>query len=392
METFAPSSVQLASDGDYCVWQAEGQPFEVYFRREAMVRLNNEVLEGYGALPKRGAEVGGLLLGQIERETRLIVIDDIRPVPCEHITGPSYVLSAADREHWTAVRQSGTHVVGCYRSDTRPGADHTVLQPQDIAFMQEFFAQESVAAFLVVRPLSVFEKVATFAFFEQGVAIGPLAKAEPFPFQGPAAAFRAPVTPAAPVKRRIPGFVWPVSALAASLICAVLLRDHQYEEPVPVSASASIGLKAEHVGDELHFTWDRGADPVRNATAGTIAVTDGEARKTGSLDASQVQSGSLKYSPDSGNVNFELQVKPPDGAPVQESVRTIAPHSIKKRSPAADVLRNAPVDVQVDVDSSGRIVDSPRAKAGGVRHFFARVGTKAVHLWPFRSDKHQQNP
>src|SRR5260370_40530496 len=105
METFAPSPVQLVSVGEYCVWRSNGEPFSVCFRREAMARLDEEVVEGYRSLPKRGAEVGGILLGRVDRQAKSIVVEDIEPIPCEHVTGPAYALSEADRRNWGTTRQ-----------------------------------------------------------------------------------------------------------------------------------------------------------------------------------------------------------------------------------------------------------------------------------------------
>mgnify|MGYP003380347882 CR=1 FL=1 len=45
-------------------------------------------MTGFGAVPRRGAEVGGILLGRWEMETDTIWVDDVVLAQCEHRRGP----------------------------------------------------------------------------------------------------------------------------------------------------------------------------------------------------------------------------------------------------------------------------------------------------------------
>src|SRR6266852_7563176 len=70
------------------------------------VHLNVEVCDGLGpratealkSLPRRGLEVGGLLLGWVEKSGELVeksgeltvVVQDFEPFEAEHARGPSY--------------------------------------------------------------------------------------------------------------------------------------------------------------------------------------------------------------------------------------------------------------------------------------------------------------
>ena len=47
----------------YYVWEVPGQPVIVHLRLDVVDRLAAEVMRGFGAVPKRGAEVGGVLIG-----------------------------------------------------------------------------------------------------------------------------------------------------------------------------------------------------------------------------------------------------------------------------------------------------------------------------------------
>src|SRR5580704_1770872 len=83
----------------YYVWEAEGKSFEVHVSLDVIESLGVEIMRGFGAVPKRGAEVGGLLLGSIERGAETIVrIEDFEPVPCGYTRGPSYLLAPGERE------------------------------------------------------------------------------------------------------------------------------------------------------------------------------------------------------------------------------------------------------------------------------------------------------
>ena len=86
-------------------------------------------MRGHGSVPKRGAEVGGILIGTIRPGKPMIVrIDDFEPVVCEYRLGPSYLLTdrdAADFEDcWQDWQQSASpsaYAVGYFRSHTRDG-------------------------------------------------------------------------------------------------------------------------------------------------------------------------------------------------------------------------------------------------------------------------------
>src|SRR5947209_8019848 len=79
--------------GSY-VWAPAGKNFNVHLALDVLERLQTEVLRGFGAVPKRGAEVGGLLLGQIENgEQTTIHIEDFEPVACGYKRGLSFLLA-----------------------------------------------------------------------------------------------------------------------------------------------------------------------------------------------------------------------------------------------------------------------------------------------------------
>src|ERR1700722_16917487 len=82
----------------YYVWEAAGKAFQVHIHLDVIDALLSEIMRGFGAVPKRGAEVGGVLLGSIDRgDVTVVRIEDFEAVPCGYTRGPSYLLSAEER-------------------------------------------------------------------------------------------------------------------------------------------------------------------------------------------------------------------------------------------------------------------------------------------------------
>src|SRR5215217_4124799 len=83
---------------EYYLWQPPDKPFTVELALDVIDRMNVEIMRGFGAVRRRGTEVGGLLLGRIEpsADHTFVSVDDFEPVPCEYAFGPSYILSPQD--------------------------------------------------------------------------------------------------------------------------------------------------------------------------------------------------------------------------------------------------------------------------------------------------------
>ncbi len=165
-------------------WSAQGQPIAVSINLNLIDRLSLEVIEGFKSLPKRGLEIGGLLLGRVDEAERepLVVIEDREVFHSEHLHGPSFHLSPHDREQWaalatrwTAEENAGFHAVGLFRSDTRPEYG---FDDEDSSLARELF-REGLGVFVLIRPSVVGASRATFGILRDGAltAIGE------FPFQ-----------------------------------------------------------------------------------------------------------------------------------------------------------------------------------------------------------------
>src|SRR5579883_1146549 len=108
-------------------WQVPGHAASVDLPLDFVDTLAAEILRGYGRVPKRGAEVGGLLVGSVEPGADgRVCLREFVPVPSEYKYGPSYVLSDNDKARFAALVSEtqanlapGLAIVGLYRSSTR---------------------------------------------------------------------------------------------------------------------------------------------------------------------------------------------------------------------------------------------------------------------------------
>ena len=148
-ESEAPSSSAFQ-------WDVPGRSATIFIDFDLVDRLGYEIMRGFGAVPKRGAEVGGILLGSAELGARMVVrIEDFVSVPCEHLRGPSYALSDKDLrgfdealERWKPAPDKRLYAVGYFRSNTR---DVLQLSPDDLALLESRFPADS-AVCLQVKP------------------------------------------------------------------------------------------------------------------------------------------------------------------------------------------------------------------------------------------------
>ncbi|HVX66225.1 MAG TPA: hypothetical protein VHA11_06475 [Bryobacteraceae bacterium] len=264
----------------YFEWRPAGGTISIYLSFAVMDQLEAGVMKGFWSVPKRGAEVGGVLFGRAEvSETETVVhIDDFEPVECEHRRGPSYVLSEPDKRRLERTLRKGRterQVIGFYRSHTRPGL---YLDQDDFTLIQNYFPGSS-QVFLLVRPHASKTSAGGFFFWEEGTirrqatylefpfsraeilkergqAAPPLEveqeapqpPVEPPPAHAPVmrgAVRRQPVRPAVP---RLPSIPWETYAATARAFLdkaarrAVLGFQHAGWRPWAVAAAILVGM------------------------------------------------------------------------------------------------------------------------------------------------------
>jgi len=112
----------------FYVWEVPGKWISIELSLDLVDRLQQDVIRGFGALPRRGAEVGGILLGAVSGGGRVVRVEDYQEVPIEYRRGPSYLLSEVDTKAFEAelaqLRNNGASAgrpIGYFRSHTRDG-------------------------------------------------------------------------------------------------------------------------------------------------------------------------------------------------------------------------------------------------------------------------------
>src|SRR5579884_1900460 len=104
--------------GSYLESDIPDAGLKIQLNQDLIGRMAAAVMEGFKMVPRRGLEVGGLLLGHTE--PGCVVIDEFEPIESEHQRGPSWLLSDKDRQQLAEAASGAndpakdTRVVGLY--------------------------------------------------------------------------------------------------------------------------------------------------------------------------------------------------------------------------------------------------------------------------------------
>jgi hypothetical protein len=126
-QLITPNEAIGVSSGETSVLRFGGNSPRLKVANLLIPKLFEDVTEGVRALPRGGAEIGGLLVGPKDQEGGVLA-DEIISIPIEYRFGPSFRLSSPDltkiEEAITVVHKDlSKTVVGFYRSRTRGGAE-----------------------------------------------------------------------------------------------------------------------------------------------------------------------------------------------------------------------------------------------------------------------------
>jgi len=347
-------------DPNYYVWQVPGKPVAVHVHLDVVDRLGAEVLRGFGAVPKRGAEVGGILLGSIEPgEVTIVRVEDFEGVPCTYSRGPSYLFSGEERvafeealARWPGDLFAAATPVGYFRSHTRDGMS---LSEEDLDILNHYFRDPAQVA-LLVKPFAT--KVSMAGFFARESGEFPAETPLEFPFRRREITGEAPpprrtmeegrqerrtkrrdaalsldldsrpdlpppvypegyypsseageFTPAQPVRR--PFFEFTPLALLLLLIglIAGFGAALKFAPLIPAGSAVNqygLNLSVTRTGENLTVRWNREANILRSAQRGVLEIEDGSYAKPVELDAAHLRDGSVIYQNRSGAVGFRL--------------------------------------------------------------------------------------
>lgn len=388
----------------FAVWSPPGHAIRIEYSSLVLDQIREVSVEGYHSVPHGGVETGGVLYGT--HEENLVRITAWRPIACEYAKGPSFVLSATDEAHLTQALRSygddpdlaGTEPVGWYRAHTR---SEVMLSDVDLVFYQHFFSQPWQIG-LIVRPASFGPTFAGFFFREPDGAIHaessyddfvlkplPVAQVamerEPLPAstdaarangapveaetmapptqaERPAGSSREPIWPAAGPERT--GASWRFYAVLALVFVAAAAVGYWLLRP----PDRHLWLAATDTGGQLRIAWDRAAWPVTHGSGGLIDIDDHGLRTQVKLSPADLNSGSIFYARQSGDVVVHLMVYLPGSTPASEMTRFLrpAPAAVPPPSPERQAEAGpppaAPASAQHEPVEKLPAVDRTKAK------------------------------
>ena len=331
------------------LWEDPQCAFRVEWVPQKLDDLRVSVVDALYAIPRGGIEIGAILLGTFDGQ--LLRVEDFAPIDCEHLTGPSFVLSAKDEAALAAqLTALDGQVVGWLHSHTR---SELVFSALDAVLHYQYFPKQWQVAMLL-RPAHL-QPVRANYFFQNAkgelIAGGseftldpvrsepavsmPLSAlpanviAPPRPDRQPK---RKPVDEPVPVPVSLPGptkvevppantnpspppplfesfvpqkrpFNYLLAAIAFLVVslggAAFFTRDLWMQH-----APEPLRLRASDVDGKLIIRWT----PVRSETSGELQITDGAKQTNASLDAAQLARGLFVYSRESPGETVRLKV------------------------------------------------------------------------------------
>jgi hypothetical protein len=340
-------------DSAFYTWSFPGAPVRIHLYLDVVARLQKELAKA-APFPIRGrVEVAGLLLGRGDlRRSQVVEIRQFIPVLAECRPESTVALSEEDRRKFQEQLAAGEsdsryHVVGYYRTQ---GSEGLCLEEDDLALIHSHF-RDPASVFLMIRPGADGAANAGFFFWDGGHLNADFTFLE-FPFdsklltdvasQSPkrpvlvepvqkAAVEAAPAPQVmfapAPHARRTTAPLWIAAAVGVLIAGLAVLGYWNWQESsasaeqAATPGPAALSLHVERQGSELRVTWDRTSQFVATAKSGLLAVREGDRPQQDLyLDADQLRTGSVVYTPVAPNVQFRLEVYGADGKTLTESV------------------------------------------------------------------------
>ena len=157
---------ESGTESTLITWSVPECPFTIECSARALDDIRLAVTDAFFSLPRGGAEIGGILLGDFDG-SRVSVLE-YAPLDCEHAFGPSFQISLNDEarlKDLLAIAPQefpGLRTVGWYHSHTRSGI---FLSEADLEIHRLYFAEPWQIA-LVMKP-HTFEPTRMGFFFRE---------------------------------------------------------------------------------------------------------------------------------------------------------------------------------------------------------------------------------
>ncbi|MDX2269777.1 MAG: hypothetical protein NW208_16875 [Bryobacter sp.] len=364
------SNVQIPT---HYTWEVENKSVSVLLDYDLIDKLSMEIMRGFSLVPKRGAEVGGILLGTVEIGEKVVIrVEDYEAVSCDYLRGPSYLLSPAEEarfaetiERYESASERRLYVVGLFRSHTRD--NELSLADEDVALFRNY-AKDPANIFLLVRPYATKASIGALFLEEDGeLQRGPSWKEFPFrrrdlggiPNIKSAAEPEASIAERQSAKdavdlrewservqritQREPGptalpaedspsqrfrrkwilvplsFVFLLVGVIAGFQAALVLNRADTDDLAYRSLGFAMGATRD--GNAIFLRWDPNAAAIRFGRRAALTIEDGDFKRTVQLDAVQLQNGAATYRSANAGVVFRLEVETQRGSKVTESVQ-----------------------------------------------------------------------
>lgn len=416
-------------------WADASVRYTLHLNPGLMARLGIESWAAFKQVPKRGLEIGGILLGRTEVTEHCVHlwIDGYRTVESEHRLGPSYLLSDGDFERLREdVQSSGLEAVGLFRTHTR--TRELALDAPDSQLLARCFG-EVPALLLLLAPVP--KKAAVYARVEgelkcvfecpidsslsailalrqdrteaqpeallktdallkteallrmdrsitQAVpAPAPRRPEATMPVRDPSILHPPPPPPPLPERRplrlRAGKWSWATIVAIALLSCAAIANGVSHSIHPPPAELSFLRFTLKPAGSSLRLSWDPGAPALKGAVGAVLHVDDGDQQNERTLTAAELQSGAVSYQPHSGNVTFRLDVYPAESKTVGV-IQFLTDRPVLARNGPQPAILDEP-DPRADPDLRESAKPAP-AKAAARQHQSDFRGISVTPLSP----------
>ena len=329
------------------VWRPPHAPLSVHFHLAAARKLSLEAMGAWKSVPRRGLEIGGLLLGSchVRGEQTEVHIEDFICLQTEHRSGPSFLPSENDYAALKDLLAQHSNVVGVFRSQTR--TERLSLHVDDVDFLENCIIRNH-RVFVLLEPKSgraayflpdngALARAHTFGlrtadFTDDARRDAPESKVEQFSKGSSASAVASPASD--PRRRRRWKFaVAGVAATAAVIFAGITFRSRPSPSISPHSDARSITLDLHRQGPRLVLKWNPNDPLLKESTHAQLNIQEGNSQSQITLSKSNVATGEFSYWPESGDVRFRMEAFSPQGT-ATESVRYLAETQTTAPQPA----------------------------------------------------------